>query len=127
MLNMLLGPAMELGKEFLKGKADEKKAIQQRKINAIQNDADWESKMADATKNSWKDEFFSIILSLPLIAVAYSVAMDDVTIIARVNEGFEALNKLPEWYQYLLFIAVSASFGLKSADKIMAMKKGGKK
>ena len=124
---MLLGPAMELGKEFLKGKADEKKAIQQRKINAIQNDANWEDKMADATKSSWKDEFFSIILSLPLIAVAYSVAMDDVTIIARVNEGFEALNKLPEWYQYLLFIAVSASFGLKSADKIMAMKKGGKK
>jgi hypothetical protein len=117
---------MELGKEFLKGKADEKKAIQERKINAIQNDADWESKMADATKNSWKDEFFSIILSLPLIAVAYSVAMDDVTIIQRVNEGFEALNKLPDWYQYLLFIAVSASFGLKSADKIMSMKKGGK-
>jgi len=127
MIQMLLGPAMELGKEFLKGKADEKKAIQQRKINAIQNDANWEDKMADATKSSWKDEFFSIILSLPLIAVAYSVAMDDVTIIARVNEGFEALNKLPEWYQYLLFIAVSASFGLKSADKIMAMKKGGKK
>jgi len=126
MLNMLLGPALELGKDFLKGKAEEKKAIQERKINAIQNDADWESKMADATKNSWKDEFFSIILSLPLIAVAYSVAMDDTAIIDRVNEGFAALNQLPEWYQYLLFIAVSASFGLKSADKIMSMKKGGK-
>jgi hypothetical protein len=126
MLNMLLGPALELGKEFIKGKADEKKAIQERKINAIQNDADWESKMADATKNSWKDEFFSIILSLPLIAVAYSVAMNDTAIIDRVNEGFAALNQLPEWYQYLLFIAVSASFGLKSADKIMSMKKGGK-
>lgn len=123
---MLLGPALELGKEFIKGKADEKKAIQERKINAIQNDADWESKMADATKNSWKDEFFSIILSLPLIAVAYSVVMDDTAIIDRVNEGFAALNQLPEWYQYLLFIAVSASFGLKSADKIMSMKKGGK-
>ena len=123
---MLLGPALELGKEFIKGKADEKKAIQERKINAIQNDADWESKMADATKNSWKDEFFSIILSLPLIAVAYSVVMDDTAIIDRVNEGFVALNQLPEWYQYLLFIAVSASFGLKSADKIMSMKKGGK-
>jgi len=126
MLNMLLGPALELGKEFIKGKADEKKAIQERKINAIQNDADWESKMADATKNSWKDEFFSIILSLPLIAVAYSVVMDDTAIIDRVNQGFVALNQLPEWYQYLLFIAVSASFGLKSADKIMSMKKGGK-
>jgi hypothetical protein len=124
MLNLLLGPALELGKDFLKGKAEEKKAIQQRKISAIQNDADWENKMADATSNSWKDEFWSIILALPIIAVVYSVAMDDVSIIARVNEGFEALNQLPDWYQYLLFIAVSASFGLKSADKLMGLKKG---
>ena len=124
MLQMLLGPAMELGKEFLQGKAEEKKAVQQRKIQAIQNDADWESKMADATKDSWKDEFFSIILAMPLIAVAYSVAMDDTAIIERMNEAFTALNSLPEWYQYLLFIAVSASFGVKGADKIMSMKKG---
>ena len=121
---MLLGPALELGKDFLKGKADEKKAIQERKIAAIQNDADWEAKMADATKSSWKDEWFSLILSAPLIAVAYSVAMDDQAIIVRMNEAFTALNSLPEWYQYLLFIAVSASFGVKGADKLMAMKKG---
>lgn len=126
MLNMILGPAIEMGKEFLKGKAEEKKAIQQRKINAIQNDANWEDKMASATEKSWKDEWFSILLSLPLLGVAYSVVMNDPTIIERVNEGFAALNQLPEWYQYLLFIAVSASFGLKSADKIMSMKKGGK-
>src|SRR5210317_762448 len=124
MLNMLIGPAIDLAKDFVKGKAEEKKAIQQRKISAINNDADWEAKMADATSNSWKDEFWSIILALPIIAVVYSVAMDDVSIIARVNEGFEALNQLPDWYQYLLFIAVSASFGLKSADKLMGLKKG---
>jgi len=126
MLNMLLGPAVDLAKDFIKGKAEEKKAIQQRKINAIQNDAEWENKMADATSNSWKDEFWSIILALPIVAVAYSVAIDDVSIIERVNQGFAALNSLPEWYQYLLFIAVSASFGLKSADKIMGLKKGKK-
>ena len=124
MLQMLLGPALELGKDFLKGKAEEKKAIQERKINAIQNDADWEAKMADATANSWKDEFWSIILALPIAAVAYSVAIDDVSIIERVKSGFAVLNDLPEWYQYLLFIAVSASFGLKSADKLMNLKKG---
>jgi hypothetical protein len=126
MLNMLIGPAIDLAKDFVKGKAEEKKAIQQRKISAIQNDADWENKMADATSNSWKDEFWSIILALPIVAVAYSVAIDDVSIIERVNQGFAALNSLPEWYQYLLFIAVSASFGLKSADKIMGLKKGKK-
>ena len=124
MLNLLIGPAVELAKDFVKGKAEEKKAIQQRKINAIQNDADWEAKMADATANSWKDEFWSIVLALPIVAIAYSVAIDDVSIIDRVKEGFTVLNNLPEWYQYLLFIAVSASFGLKSADKLMNLKKG---
>ena len=124
MLNLLIGPAMDLAKDFVKGKAEEKKAIQQRKINAIQNDADWEAKMADATANSWKDEFWSIVLALPIVAIAYSVAIDDVSIIDRVKEGFAVLNDLPEWYQYLLFIAVSASFGLKSADKLMNLKKG---
>ena len=124
MLQMLIGPAMDLAKDFVKGKAEEKKAIQQRKINAIQNDADWEAKMADATANSWKDEFWSIVLALPIVAIAYSVAVDDISIIDRVKEGFEVLNNLPEWYQYLLFIAVSASFGLKSADKLMGLKKG---
>jgi hypothetical protein len=124
MLNLLLGPALELGKDFIKGNAEEKKAIQQRKIDQINNDSQWEAKMADATKSSWKDEWFSLILSAPLIAVAYSVAMDDQAIIARMDEAFSALNSLPEWYQYLLFIAVSASFGVKGADKLMAMKKG---
>ena len=124
MLNMLIGPAMDLAKDFVKGKAEEKKAIQERKIQAIQNDADWEAKMADSTANSWKDEFWSIILALPIAAVAYSVAIDDVSIIERVKSGFAVLNDLPEWYQYLLFIAVSASFGLKSADKLMNLKKG---
>ena len=124
MLNMLIGPAIDLAKDFVKGKAEEKKAIQERKINAIKNDAEWENKMADATANSWKDEFWSIILALPIAAVAYSVAIDDVSIIERVKSGFAVLNDLPEWYQYLLFIAVSASFGLKSADKLMNLKKG---
>tara|TARA_R100001015_G_C4535117_1_gene100436 strand:+ start:95 stop:469 length:375 start_codon:yes stop_codon:yes gene_type:complete len=123
MLQMLLGPAIDLGREFIKGKADEKKAIQQRKINSIQNDADWENKMADATGKSWKDEWFAILISLPLIGVAYSVIINDPSVIQRVNEGFAALNNLPDWYQYLLFLVVSASFGIKSADKLMNMRK----
>lgn len=126
MLQMLLGPAVDLAKDFIKGKADEKKAIQQAKITRINNDANWEEKMASATDKSWKDEFWSVILSLPILAVAYSVATDNDAVIERLNSAFDTLNTLPEWYQYLLFIAVSASFGLKSADKIMNLKKGKK-
>jgi len=122
MLQLLLGPAVELAKDFVKGKVEEKKAVQQRKIQAIQKDANWEEKMASATDKSWKDEFWSVILSLPILAVAYSVVTDNPAVINSLNTAFDTLNSLPEWYQYLLFIAVSASFGLKSADKIMKLR-----
>ena len=123
MLQMLLGPAMELGKDFLKGKAEEKKAIQQRKITAINNDADWESKMAEASANSWKDEYLTIVLTLPIIAVGYSIVTGDQSVIDRLNDGFMALERLPEWYQYLLFLACSSAFAVKGADKIMNLRK----
>ena len=123
MLQMLIGPALELGKEFLKGKADEKKAIQQRKINSIQNDADWEIKMAEASSSSWKDEYLIIVLTLPVLFIGYGVAVDDVTVIDRVQQAFEALSGLPEWYQFLLYIGCTASFGIKGADALMKLKK----
>jgi len=123
LLQMLLGPAMELGKEFLQGKAEEKKAIQQRKINQINNDADWESKMADAASNSWRDEYLTIVLTLPIIAVGYSIVTGDQSVIDRLNDGFMALERLPEWYQYLLFLACSSAFAVKGADKIMNLRK----
>jgi hypothetical protein len=119
----LIGPIADLAKGYLSNKADQAKAKHEAKMNVIQNDADWETRMADASSNSLKDEFFSVILSLPLLFIGYAVAVDDPTIIARVQAGFAALNELPDWYQYLLFIAVSASFGIKGADKIMQMRK----
>jgi len=124
MLNLLIGPAVELAKDFVKGKAEEKKAIQQRKISAIQNDADWEATMADATKSSWKDEYLIILLTLPLWLIGWAIAMDDPLMLDRVHQGFKTLQELPEFYQYLLYTAVLASFGVKGADKLMGLRKG---
>jgi hypothetical protein len=39
-----------------------------------------------------------------------------------VGHQFGELNMLPDWYQYLLFMAVSASFGIRGADKLLALK-----
>jgi len=123
MLQNLIGPIAQLAGGWLKNKAAEKQAKHEARMSMIQNDADWESKMADASANSWKDEWFTVILSIPLLLIGYAVTVDDVTIIERVKAGFQALEELPEFYQYLLFMAVSASFGIKGADKIMAMRK----
>ena len=39
-----------------------------------------------------------------------------------VQQGFEVLATLPDWYQYLLYIAISASFGIKGVgSKIRVM------
>tara|TARA_R110000764_G_scaffold81048_2_gene160686 strand:- start:283 stop:660 length:378 start_codon:yes stop_codon:yes gene_type:complete len=119
----LLGPIADLGKTYLSNKAEEKQAKHQSKMSVIQNDADWESKMVDASANSWKDEFWTIILAIPLFSVGYAIVADDMTVIARVEAGFVALAGLPEWYQYLLFVAITASFGVKGASKLMGMRK----
>jgi hypothetical protein len=119
----LIGPVAGLAKSYLSNKAEEKQAKHQAKMSVIQNDADWESKMADASKDSWKDEFWTIVLSVPIFMVGYAIAANDVTVIDRVSSAFKALEGLPEWYQYLLFIAISSSFGVRGVGKIMNMRK----
>ena len=80
-------------------------------------EVEWEGKMAQATDNSWKDEFALVVLLAPAILV-FIPGMKD-----YVKEGFEILNTLPEWYQYLLFIAISASFGIKGVGQAAKMLK----
>ena len=119
----LLGPVADLGKTYLSNKAEEKQAKHQAKMSVIENDADWESKMVDASANSWKDEFWTCILAIPIFMVGYAIIMNDMSVVDRVQKAFATLNELPEWYQYLLFIAISSSFGIKGASKLMGMRK----
>jgi len=123
MWQSLITPIANLAGGYMKNKAEEKQAKHKAKMSMIKNDADWESKMAEASKESWKDEYLVICLTAPIVFIGYAVGVDDPTIIARVEEGFAALSRLPEWYQYLLFIAVSSSFGIKGADKLMSLRK----
>ena len=123
MWQTLISPIANLAGGYLKNKAEEKQAKRQAKMTMIENDADWESKMADASAHSWKDEFWTIVLAIPVFMVGYAIVVDDLTVIDRVEQGFVALSGLPEWYQYLLFIAISSSFGIKGVSKLMNLRK----
>jgi hypothetical protein len=123
MMQALIGPITNLVGGWLNNKAEEKQAKHEAKIQVIQNDANWEATMADASAHSWKDEFWTIILAIPIFMVGYAIAVDDIGVIDRVDAGFKALSQLPEWYQYLLFIAISSSFGIRGVSKIMEMRK----
>ncbi len=124
MLQALIGPIANLASGYLSNRHEQAQAKHQAKLQVIQNDADWESKMAAASASSWKDEFWTIVLAVPLFCLGYSIVVDDPDILIRVSDGFDVLASLPDWYQYLLFLAVSASFGIRGADKLMKLKGG---
>ena len=114
----VLGGVVDLAKGWVKGKAEEQKIKQEVKLEKLRTDADWEARMADATKSSWKDEYLIVLLTLPLWSLAYAVTFNSPEVISRVKEVFIVLAELPEYYQYLLYAAVLASFGLKIKDMV---------
>ena len=130
MFAALIGPIANLASSWMSSKVEKVKAdgqakVAQAKAKAVvaekvaSGEVAWEKSMADATDGSYKDEFALGVLLAPAILV-FIPSMTE-----HVRNGFEVLNTLPEWYQYLLFIAVSSSFGIKGVGQ--AMKLMGKK
>ncbi len=118
----LISPISNLVGGYLNNKHEQAQAKHQAKLQVIQNDADWETKMAIASGSSWKDEFWTIVLAVPLFCLGWSVVADNPAILDRVSDSFSALDNLPDWYQYLLFLAVSASFGIRGSDQLMKLR-----
>ena len=127
MLAALIGPISNIASTWLEGKVEEKKAQSATKVAKAQAEAvvmqkkatgeiDWDFEMARASSSSWKDEWLVILFSIPLI-LAFIPGMEGV-----VQNGFEQLNKMPEWYQYSLGVIVAASFGVRSATKFFGKK-----
>ena len=113
MIQALIGPIANLAGTWFQNKVEKTKAEGMAKVAA--GEVEWEGKMAQATDNSWKDEFALCVLLAPAILV-FIPGMTE-----YVRNGFEVLNTLPEWYQYLLFIAISASFGIKGVGQAAKM------
>ena len=127
MLNLLIGPIAELAGTWMSGKVEEKKAQSATKVAKAQAEAvvmqkkatgeiDWDLEMAKGSQSSWKDEWLTILFSIPLI-LAFIPGMED-----TVRNGFQQLEQMPEWYQYSLGVIVAASFGVRSATKFFGKK-----
>jgi len=126
MIQALIGPIANLAGTWFENKVAKTKADGEAKVaeakaratvaeKVAAGEVEWEGKMAQATDNSWKDEFALVVLLAPAILV-FIPGMTE-----YVRNGFEVLNTLPEWYQYLLFIAISASFGIKGVGQAAKM------
>tara|TARA_R100001463_G_C3471877_1_gene215988 strand:- start:58 stop:450 length:393 start_codon:yes stop_codon:yes gene_type:complete len=126
MIQALIGPIANLAGAWFENKVAKTKADGEAKVaeakarasvaeKVATGQVEWEGKMADATVDSWKDEFALVVLLAPAILV-FIPGMRE-----YVRDGFEILTTLPEWYQYLLYIAISASFGIKGVGQAAKM------
>ena len=122
-ITSLIAPVANIAGQVIKNRGEVAKAKHEAQLQTIQNNADWEAKMADASANSWKDEFWTLVLSVPIFMIGYSIIVNDPSIIERTKYAFQALDELPDYYQYLLFICISASFGIKGVDRLLSLKK----
>jgi hypothetical protein len=128
MLQALIGPISELTGTWLRGKVETKAAQTRAKVAEAEaqakvmvsratSEADWDKIMAQGSQNSWKDEWLTILFSIPLILVFLGDTGREI-----VANGFRALELMPDWYQYTLGVIVAASFGVRSATKLFGRK-----
>jgi len=120
MLSLLLKPLMGVASNALSGYIETKKAKTELKLTTIKatqklkedqiaGKVAWEASAVDQMKGSWKDEVSLVVLLLPAVLV-FTPWQE------HIHQGFIALQDLPSYYHNLLYIAISASFGIKGAQ-----------
>ena len=107
MWQTLVGPLFDLITGYFERKAEEDKATHERKLETIRHDSNWENIHAKNAGNSWKDEWFTILFSVPCVLAFFP------DMVPIVMQGFTVLNEMPDWYKVFLGSAVAASFGLR--------------
>ncbi len=128
MIQALVGPITSLVGTWLNGKVETKAAETKAKVAKAEaeaqimlsratSEADWEKIMAQGSQSSWKDEWLTILFSIPLILVFIGDFGREI-----VANGFVALETMPDWYSYTLGVIVASSFAVRSATKFFGKK-----
>jgi uncharacterized ion transporter superfamily protein YfcC len=81
-------------------------------------------KLLEARQSDWKDEFVLIVLTLPILVIAWGVFSDDPGAAAKIKEFFEQFQQLPSWFTNLWILVVASIYGIKGTQ---IFKNGGKK
>ena len=126
MLQMLIKPLLGVAGDMVKGVIETKKAKSEAKLTEIKaatalkeqqiaGKVSWEASAVDQMQGSWKDEVSLIVLLTPAVLVFIPGCQE------YVKSGFIALQELPTFFQHLLYIAISASFGIKGAGQAVKM------
>lgn len=70
----------------------------------------WAAEMATASGKSWKDEYLTIVWTLPIVLAMFGFT-------TPLERLLVILQQIPEWYTYLLLVITLASFGLSATGR----------
>ena len=76
-------------------------------------ESEYQGKLLEARQSDWKDEFVLIILSAPILILAWAVVSDDPTAMDKIKLFFEYFSELPKWFTNLWVLVVASIFGIK--------------
>ena len=86
-------------------------------------ETEYQGKLLEARQSDWKDEFVLIILSAPILILAWAVVSDDPTAMDKIKLFFEYFSQLPSWFTNLWILVVASIYGIKGTQIF----RGGKK
>ena len=84
---------------------------------------EYSGKLLEARQSDYKDEAILIILTLPILVLAYGVFSDDQQAMDKINLFFEHFQALPTWFTNLWILVVASIFGIKGTQIFRTGKK----
>mgnify|MGYP006407588581 FL=1 len=84
----------------------------------------YQGKLLESRDNDFKDEIVLIIISAPIVVLAWAVFSDDPAMMQKIELFFHHFGSLPIWFQTLWITVVASIFGIKGTQ---VFRNGGKK
>jgi len=112
--------ALQTGAKVYSNKQKQREAMSQAALLAAEKmargETEYQGKLLEARQNDYKDEFVLIILSAPIIVLAYAVFSDDPQMMQKIELFFHHFGNLPVWFQTLWITVVASIFGIKGTQ-----------
>ena len=103
----ILGSVANLATTFIDSKAKIKQAEAETKMKLATGEITWEQSAIEASKNSWKDELWTVVFVIILGANFFPAFQEP------MRQGFENLENCPDWVAWGMYASIAASFGIR--------------
>ena len=112
--------ALQTGAKVYANKQRTKQAMSDAALLTAEKQArgeiEYNGKLLEARQNDYKDEVVLIILTLPILVLAYGVWSDDPQAMEKIKIFFEHFQSLPNWFTNLWILVVASIFGIKGTQ-----------